>query len=95
MFDKNRHKSDDRILVLQAIQGREEEAEKSLGGALLKGNNKLHAEMDPQFTSWKLRLDKGGVPHALRSKFTGFSQALKAAENYFEKMGIKVVEVKD
>ena len=61
--------------------------------ALYKGGNRLTAVMEPQYMSWRLKLDKGFVPGPINGTYTTFSKALDAATAYYLKQGLKVSRV--
>jgi uncharacterized FlgJ-related protein len=89
-------KSDDRIIELGQIPGQEKITTNSMADpGLLKGTNKLHAVMNPQFGSWKLKYEKGDLPVSLKGNYTTFNLAKEAAQRYFNNKGLEVVKVID
>src|SRR5258706_14044413 len=62
---------------------------------LITGGNKLHAIKDPETCLWYFKYEDGGVPERLKCKFTGFKDARKYAEMYFNARNIKITEVID
>ena len=95
-MNKSPLKSDDRIIELGQVPGKEELTSKSMADpGLIKGTNKLHAVMDPQYGSWRLRYEKGDVPLPLKGRYTSFPIAAEAARNYFKNKGLEVVKVID
>lgn len=89
-------RSTDRILVMEIIDGK---APKSSTGnvdtRIFTGENRLHAVRDPETCFWYFKYDKGGVPEALKCKFTSFKDLRKLAETYFKSRNIKITEVID
>lgn len=60
---------------------------------LFKGENKLHAVMEPASCHWFMRYDQGSVPEPLRGRFTSFSKLTEAAEHYFNSRGVDIKEI--
>lgn len=60
--------------------------------SLFTGGNKLYAVMDDEGTLWSLRYDSGNIPEPLRQRFTTFTKAFKAAEDYFSTRNIRIKE---
>lgn len=89
-------KKPDRILVLKAKEGERTTSSTGLvDDRLFKGSNQLHAVMDNQTTLWTFKYEKGAVPEPLKQKYTKFSIALKAAEDYFNTRGVAIIEIRD
>lgn len=94
MADKNI--SWDRILVLKIQEGKTvKDVTGNVDPDLFKGGNRLHAIKDPETCMWYFKYDRGGLPETLKCKFTGFSTALRYAQNYYKKRNLDIVEVQD
>lgn len=94
VIDKMR--SDDRILVLSIQEGKSAKGSTGLlDTRLFSGDNQLHAVKDPTTCFWYLKYDKGGVPEALKGRYTAFKDLLKFAQAYFNERNIDIKEVKD
>lgn len=95
-FGYDQYHSDDRTFVFKRIEG---VGTKSSTGIvderIFSGENKLHACKEPQTGLWFMKYDMGGLPPALKQKWTGFGAMLKYAREYFRKRGIDIVEVED
>lgn len=91
-----KQRSDDRILVLEPIDGK---AAKSSTGLvdprLFNGENKLHAYCDPETRMWNMKYERGGLPDPLKGTFTTFKTLIKFTEDYFNKRNIKIKEIID
>lgn len=94
MDDKpSKNKSDDRILIMKVMEGK-----KTLSSAgvndprLFTGENRVHAVMDTTGL-WYLKYEIGGVPGALKQKFTNFQALLKFAKKYYNDRNIEILEV--
>lgn len=85
-----------RQLVIRPIEGL---ATKSSTGLvdprLFTGENTLQCIMDPVNCMWYFKMQQGGLPEALKTKFTNFSRAYKAAESYYATRNLQIVEVRD
>lgn len=90
-------KSDDRVLVLKPMEGKTPVSSTGLiDNRLFKGGNNLHAVMDPETCFWSMKYESGLVPEELRNqRWTSFTALKKAAEVYFNKRNVEIVEVKD
>lgn len=62
---------------------------------LFKGENKLHAVMEPASCHWFMRYDKGGLPEPLKGRFTSFPKLVEAAKHYFSTRGVNIEEIID
>src|SRR5258705_7823613 len=92
----NKERSSDRILVLKQKEGATPISTAGLiDHRIFKGENILHARMDPESCLWKMRYDKGSVPEPLRQSFTSFKLLRQHAERYFTARNIEIEEVKD
>ena len=90
----NKEHSDDRVLVLSVKDG--EKAKNSTGlvdPRLFKGENKLHAVMDNETCHWFMKYEMGGVPEALKGRYTSFPKLMEAAKYYFDGRGVEIKEV--
>lgn len=95
-YSSDKERSTDRILVLKIIDGKKPTS--SLGNVdtrLFKGENKLHAIMDPRTCLWYFKYDSGALPEPLKQKFTSFNKLLEFARAYFVKRNIEIAEVID
>lgn len=94
-INSDRMHSDDRILVLEVIDGKKPLS--SIGMVdprLFKGGNKLHAIRDPNDNLWYVRYEAGGLQEPLKQKWTRFSLLLAFCRDYFEKRNLTIKEVK-
>lgn len=92
---KSKMRSTDRILVLRPIEGSKAKSSTGLvDPRLFKGDNNLHAIMDPMGL-WYCRLDQGVIPPELKQQFTSFAKLLKHIQEYYKTRNIEIVEVKD
>ena len=89
-------KSNDRILVLEKIEGKEVKSSTGLiDPRLFTGKNKVHVSFDEQNQLWGFSYEAGGVPEDLKQRFTTFPKALDFARHYFNKRNINIKEVID
>lgn len=89
-------RSSDRKILLQPIEGKE--AKNTAGTVdprLFKGDNCLHAKVDPETMLWSLNFDSGLVPGAFKQQFTSFAKALACVEQYYAKRNVRVTQVID
>lgn len=90
---RDKNLNDDRILVLEPIDG--ETVKSSMGlvdPRLFTGGNRLHAIKDPRRALWFMKYDAGSVPPALKQRFTSFGKLYNAAETYFKRRGLRIRE---
>lgn len=87
--------SEDRILVLQAMDGGVKATTGLVDTRLFKGGNRLHAIIDPTNCMWSLKYEMGGLPDPLKTKFTSFKFLLEYCRAYFKKRNLDIVEVQD
>lgn len=89
-------RSDDRIFVLSAIDGKNV---KNAGGItdirLFTGENKIHAKKDSETCLWSLKYEIGHIPEPLKCQFTTFTAAKKFTEAYYAPRNLKITEVLD
>lgn len=92
----NKERSDDRVLVLRPIEGKNAMSSTGLvDKRLFNGGNKMHLLLKPGTTLWYFKYEEGIVPEHFKQYFTGFNTALKYAREYFLKRNIEIVEVID
>lgn len=92
--DRTKMTSDDRILVLEIVNGKRAN-DSLIDNAVFDGKNNIHAVLQLN-NLWTLKLEHGFLPSYLRDKaFTNFNRLLKYVEDYFSKRGIKVKEIVD
>lgn len=93
---RSKMKSDDRILILQPMEGK---AALSAAGAvdkrLFNGENKLHAIYDEAKGIWSMKYDMGGLPGGLQGQFTVFSELVNTARAYFRKRNVEITEIRE
>lgn len=89
-------RSDDRILVLQLIDGSKPKRDSGLvDSRIFTGENTLHAVRDPNFSYWTLKYEHGAVPPPLQQRFISFNDLYQFTSDYFKNRNIAVVDVKD
>lgn len=88
-------RSDDRVLVLEAVGGKPLNSKGLVDTRLFKGENKLHAMMDGQTCLWYLKQDHGILPEPLRQKFTSFRALRDFTEGYYGRRDVVIKEVID
>jgi len=81
--DRTKMTSDDRILMLEVLDG------KKANDSLVDVNNNLHAILLPN-NLWTLRYE-----HLRNLSFTNFNLLLKHVKEYIERRGMKVKEIID
>lgn len=85
--------SEDRVFVLKQIEGKSTLDSAGLTDTrLFTGENNLHAVKSTD-NFWVLRYDNGGLPGALKQKFTSFPVLRRFVESYFKKRNIAVTDV--
>ena len=96
-YNKNdKLRKNDRVLVVRPIEGATVKSSTgSVDPRLFKGGNTLHAILDDRTCLWSLKYSVGGVPEPFKQKFTRFSEALRFAQKYFEKRGLRIESVED
>lgn len=91
-----KERKSDRQLVLEVIPGTKMLSSiGTLDSRLFKGENELHAIMDPRTCLWFFRYKCGVLPDQLKPKFTSFAKLFKHAEEYFKKRNVRIKEVLD
>jgi hypothetical protein len=93
---ETKERSDDRIIVLEPIEGQHVLSSTGLiDNRLFKGGNTLHGVREPQSNLWCFKYEVGGLPEPLKQKFTHFRPLLAYAEDYFKRRGLRIVKVID
>lgn len=90
-----KERKSDRVLVLKPLDGKAKNSHGIVDPRLFKGDNNLHAIMDPMTTLWSMRYDVGTVPPTFHQKFTSFKKLYDFAYNYFKSRNIEIKEVRD
>lgn len=89
-------KSDDRILVLKPMDGKNPRSNTGLiDSRLFQGGNRLHAIRSNIDQLWYIRYDQGIVPPALKCKFTSFKALQAHVEPYFKNRNVEIEKVID
>lgn len=95
-MDGGNTRANDRILVLQVMEGKKPlDSNGVIDPRLFKRDNNLHVIMDNQGCLWRLAFDEGMLPMSLRQKFTSFNRAKRAVEDYYHKRNVQIKEVID
>ena len=95
---KTNLRSNDRILVLRPIPGKEVLASSGMVDNRLfkeEGGNTLHALRSLQRNTWTFKYENGILPLALKGRFTSFDRLLTHAKRYFESRGLQITEIID
>lgn len=93
---KDKMRSDDRILVVQQIEGVKPLSSTGLVDTrLFKGGNKLHARKSINSSLWYLEYEQGGLPEPLRQQWTSWTKMMAFVRDYFNKRGLDIVRVED
>lgn len=94
--DNPKIKSDTRVFKLEVIDGKKPKSSTGLiDPRVFSGENNFSAVKDPRTNIWAFKLKSGGLPEALKQKYTKFEYLLEHATNYFEGRNMKIVEVID
>jgi len=89
-------RADERILVLQLIDGKAPISTMGLiDKRLFNGEDNLHAVMNPIDCLWSFKYSTGMLPGPLKQKFTSFAALKKFADGYFNKRNLLITEVKN
>lgn len=89
-------KSDDRVLVLQVMDGKKPiSSTGNVDQRLFSGDNNLHATYDQQTGMWSMNYEVGGLPGGLQRKFTTFPDLLTYVREYFHDRNVKIAEVRE
>jgi hypothetical protein len=95
-YGYDQYHSDDRIFIFKPIEGMERLSSTGMiDQRVLNGENRLHAIKEPATGLWYVKYDKGGVPPALKEKWTSFNTMKKQIAEYYRKRGVETVEVED
>src|SRR5260370_39091685 len=87
--DRNKMTSDDRILMLEVLDG------KKGNDSLVDVNNNLHAILLPN-NLWTVKYEHGFLPGPIKNiSFTNFKLLRKHVKEYIERRGMKVKEIID
>ncbi len=93
---EDKMRSSTRTLVLSKIEGEKTKSSTGLiDPGLFSGENNLFAIMDPQTCLWGFKYKHGGIPPALKQKFTSFDRLFRYAQDYFRSRGVEITEVID
>lgn len=87
-------RSPDRVLIMNVKDPKVKDTG-LMDPRLATGENRLHVIKEEQTGFWYFKYEHGGLPEPLKCKFTGFKQALKHAEDYYNKRNIAITEVID
>lgn len=90
--DNPKLKKDDRILVLEAMEGGARSTDGRLDQRLFSGENSIHL-MRQKNNIWTVRYDKGIVPPALNQQFTSFQEGYKTIAAYYKKRNVRISKV--
>ncbi len=89
-----KNQTSDRILILKVKPGKEGTNSKGLTDPrLFKGENRLHAFVDPVTMLWRLRYDFGIIPDEFRRSWTKFNLLLEFVTKYYEQRNIDIVDI--
>ena len=84
---------DDRVIILEAIDGVAKTTSGNIDPKIFTGENKLHAIKDEESCHWFLKYDNGGLPGPLKQRFTSYSMLIKFVENYYKSRNLKIKEI--
>lgn len=89
-------RSDDRIIVLKPMEGKDTLSSKGMiDNRLFTGDNNLHAKLDKHHMLWWLQTEKGLLPQELKQRWTTFDKCIEYVKDYFNRRNIEVIEVID
>lgn len=93
---KEKMKSDDRVIMLRPMEGKQTISSTGLvDKRLFTGENKLHACWESRTGMWHLHYEIGALPPALKGAWTLFSELETHVRSYFKSRNIEVVEIKE
>jgi len=93
---RDRLKSNDRIILLKKMEGKNTLDSKGMvDNRLFSGDNKLHAILDSETGLWSLKFEKGLMPGALDAKFTKFSKVVEKVKEYYDKRNVEIDKIID
>ena len=87
-------RKEDRILVIEPIDGKPKSTWGNTDPRLFHGND-LHAIHGTEDNLWRLKYDFGILPEPLKQKFTSFSKLKNYVEAYYNRRNIVIKEVLD
>lgn len=91
---KQKMKSDDRILVLVPMEGKNPRDSKgNIDPRLFSGENNLHGIYSETSGMWFLRYETGGLPEPLKQQFITFDDLETTVRRYFKTRNVTVLEV--
>lgn len=94
--DNPKLKNDVRVFKLEVIDGKKPKSSTGLiDPRVFSGENSFSAARDTRTNIWSFKVKAGGLPEALKQKFTTFPILLDYANKYFEGRNMKIVEVLD
>lgn len=93
---RGKMKADDRVLVLQPMEGKKPlTTDGSVDARLFKGENNLHVIYNVNDGAWKMAYEMGGLPGGLQGKFTTFGEAVSTARAYYAKRNVEIADIKE
>lgn len=91
---REKMQTNDRVLVLQAIDGKPVKAASGIvDNRLFTGQNKLHGIYDERTGLWNMRYETGALPGALQQKFDTFEKLEDFARKYFSTRNVEIIEI--
>ena len=96
LANRDKLKKDDRILVVKLLDG--ELPLSSIGKVdkrIFQGGNNLHGFYNPQTGLWRLRYEKGDLPHKLQDAWPSFELLYAAADKYLRTRNLYIEQVLD
>ena len=94
-LNKIKNMSDDRVLVLEPIDGKPLTTGGLIDKRLFTGDNRLHSIRDTRTGFWYLKYDMGTIPQPLQQRFTTFQKMYSFTDNYFNNRNIRIKEIID
>ncbi|MDE1830257.1 MAG: hypothetical protein KGI25_08040 [Thaumarchaeota archaeon] len=95
-FNLAKNKSNDRILVLEKIEGEKTLSSKGIvDNSLFNGENKLHAIIDTQTMLWHLKYENGIIPPSFKQQFTSWTKLMNFVTEYYRRRNIRIAKVID
>lgn len=90
-----KNRSNDRVLVLEPMEGGSLNSKGMADKRLFTGENKLHALLDPHNMLWSIRYDHGIPPQPFQQRFTSFPRLYNFVEDYYKRRNVKITKVID
>jgi len=87
-------KKDDRVLVLEPIDGKPRSVTGLVDIRLFSGENNLHLIRSSN-NMWKASYDSGTLPRDLKQSWSSFREAVKFLEGYYAKRNVRIARVND